>query len=79
MRITCVVGPEPRREGEYPEQFMVGYAHRHVDNKVARIEYEEQNFGTYGIGWFVAYHEDGRLLGKMNAAQVVSVHYQKDE
>lgn len=76
LKIKQVVGPEPRRDGEYPNQFWVGYAHGHADNKVARIEYEEQNLGTYGIGWFVAYREDGSIIGKMNAAHVAVVNYE---
>ena len=72
QNIKQVVGPEPKREGEYPDQLWIGYG----IPPVARIEYEEQNLGTYGIGWFVAYSEDGAIIRKMNAAHVAVVNYE---
>lgn len=72
QRIKQVFGPEPRRDGEYPEQFYVGYGEVH------RIETEEQNLGTYGITWFVAIREDDSIVGKMNAAHVASIYYFKE-
>ena len=43
-----------------------------------RIEVEEDNLGTYGIRWFVAYDEQGRIIGKINALQVIEVEYAHD-
>ena len=71
QKIRQVIGPEPRRDGEYPNQFWVGYGNPVVHN----IEQVHENCGTYGIEWFVAYTKDGSLIGKMNAANVESVFY----
>lgn len=79
QKIKCVQGIEPRRDGEYPECLYVGFAHNHVDNKVHRIEVEEQNLGTYGIVWYVGYREDGSIIKRMNASHVSSVEYFKPE
>lgn len=78
-KILAVVGQEPRREGEYPSQLHVGWAFNHTDNMVSRIEEEQENLGTYGITWFVAYHADGRMIAKMNALNIAEVHYMKEE
>lgn len=75
MRIKQVVGPEPRRDSEYPDQFWVGYG----EPKVHSIEQVHENCGTYGIEWFVAYTEDGSIIGKMNAAHTAAVFYFQEE
>jgi hypothetical protein len=75
MRIRQVVGPEPRRDGEYPDQFWVGYGKPEVHS----IEQVHENCGTYGIEWFVAYAEDGSTIGKMNAAHTSTVFYFQEE
>lgn len=71
MKIKIVNGPEPMREGEYPDSFWVGYGNPVVD----RIEEENENLGTYGITWFVAYDSSGNAIGKLNATHVASVKY----
>jgi hypothetical protein len=76
MKIIQVVGVEPMREGEYPNQLWVGYPHFKLGDKITRIECEEQNLGTYGISWFVGYREDGSVVAKMNAAHVEYVRYE---
>lgn len=75
QKIRQVVGREPMREGEYPLQFWVGYG----DPVVYQIEQVNENCGTYGIEWFVAYDRHGNIIGKMNALVVESVHYYPPE
>ena len=70
-KIKSIFGQEPRRDGEYPEGFTVGYG------GVSRIEYREDNFGPYGIGWFDVYHGD-TLVSSMNATAVAVVNYFND-
>lgn len=70
--IRNVTGAEPRREGETPDCFWVGYG----TPVVTRIEEEMENLGSYGITWFVAYDKNGNAIGKMNATHVASVHYE---
>lgn len=68
QKIKLISGAEPRRDGEYPEVYLVGSA------LVTRIEVREQNMGTYGIMWFDVYGGE-TLIASMNAAHVVSVTY----
>lgn len=75
QKIRQVVAIEPRREGEYPSQFWVGYGNPTVYN----IEQVHENCGTYGIEWFVAYDKEGNLIGKMNALAVELVSYYPPE
>lgn len=79
QKILSVTGCEPQRVGEYPEQFQVGYANYLTKIRVARIEREEENLGQYGIVWFVAYAEDGSIIGKMNALNTAIIYYEKQE
>lgn len=71
MKIKSVFGPEPMRADEYATSFQVGYG----KPTVHRIEVEEQNLGTYGIMWFVAYDENGEQIGRMNALHTSEVYY----
>lgn len=81
-RIRSVVGTEPRRENEYPMQMAIGWAiptgtTEPPPPKIARIVCHEQNFGTYGILWYIAYDEDGSELMRMNALSVAEVYYEE--
>lgn len=80
-RIKGVYGGEPYREGEYPAAMVVGYQMfgAGTDSLVHNIETEEQNLGTYGIQWFKAFRADGFMLGKMNAAHVSMVEFDRGE
>jgi hypothetical protein len=68
-KIKRISGAEPRRDGEYPVIYALGF------DGVVLIEEEQENLGTYGIIWFKAYKDDGTLVGKMNAAYVANVDY----
>ena len=67
--VSCI---EPRREGEYPTYASVG------SDQVTRIEYVDENLGTYGIGWFMVYKGDFLAL-KINALAVEVVTYFEPE
>lgn len=69
--IRLVRGPEPMREGEYPDVMWVGYGKPAVHS----IVLEESNLGTYGIMWYVARDEVGVVIKKMNALHVAYVEY----
>lgn len=75
QKIRQVVGAEPRRDGEYPTQFWVGYG----KPVVSSIHQVDDNCGTYGITWFVAYDSENNIIGKMNALHVESVFYYPPE
>lgn len=77
MRIKRVTGAEPRREGEYPTTFWVGYPK--TGDTVHHIFEETENLGQYGITWFVAKRKDGSPIAKMNALHVAEVEYYKNE
>lgn len=68
--INFVCGPEPMREGEYPDCVLVG------SDGITRIEVREDNLGTYGIKWFDAYAGD-RLVSSFNAVHIAVVKYAK--
>lgn len=71
MKIKMVCGPEPRREGELPDAYLVGHG------SVTSIETNEQNLGTYGIVWFNVFNGE-TLIASMNAMHVASVSYFPD-
>lgn len=75
QKIKMVVGTEPRREGEYPVAFVVGQAPYHMSQPVYNIVQVDENLGTYGIVWFVAYDKEGNMIGKMNALHTETVQY----
>lgn len=66
--IKTIVGMEPHREGEYPFQFEVGY------DGVTRIDYELQNFGTYGLGLYHVWKYKTRICSLQQQA-VAAVYY----
>lgn len=69
MRIHSITGSEPRRDGEYPVCWAVGY------DGVTRIEETTENLGTYGITWFEIFKED-KKIAKLNALHTEQVKYQ---
>lgn len=66
--IQSVWMPEPPRQGEYQSGAHVGA------DGITRIEYREQNMGTYGIGWFDVYRGDVAVKS-FNAVTVAEVIY----
>lgn len=80
-RIKLVAGAEPHREGEYPTTLCRGWAAPGSSREkpgplIDRIEAVEQNLGTYGMVWYVAYSVDGVELLRLNAAHTAEVHYE---
>lgn len=75
QKIKAVYGQEPMREGEEPHGFHVGFGKTTVYN----IETVQDNFGTYGILWYVAYDKQGNIIGKLNALQTAAVLYYPKE
>lgn len=67
-KIKGVYGVEPRRDGELPDCYVVGYG------GITNIIEREQNLGTYGIAWFDVFKGDD-LVASQNAAHVSSVTY----
>lgn len=76
-KIKMVLGAEPRRNGEYPAGFQVGFPMTSRDRVDAIFE-EDENFGSYGIKWYVAKRADGSTIEKMNALHTASVTYFRD-
>lgn len=66
--IKGVFGAEPRREGEYPDCYIVGHS------GVTLIVEREQNLGSYGILWFDVFKGD-HLSVSMNAVHVSNITY----
>lgn len=76
MVINRVIGQEPLLVGEKPWVFLVGQPlYGPVSDVVTRIQEEEENLGTYGIKWYVAYNVEGKRLAKMNALSASIVEY----
>lgn len=77
--IKRIFGEEPRREGEYPQAYIVGQTlSRASDHVVKRITYRMENYGDHGLGWFdVVVQIDGEdaVLASMSARSVAEVHY----
>lgn len=71
--IKAISGLEPRREGEYPECYVVGHRGS-ATPEVTRIEMRLENLGSYGITWFDVFAGE-TLIASMNAIGVVSVEY----
>lgn len=67
-KIKGVYGVEPRREGEVPDMYVVGYG------GITRTIEREQNLGAYGIVWFDVFNGDD-LVASQNAAHVASITY----
>jgi len=67
-KIKGVYGVEPRRDGELPDMYVVGYG------GITTIAEREQNLGTYGIVWFDVFKGDV-MITSMNAIHVSSVTY----
>ena len=75
--IRAIFGHEPRRDGETPSGYMVGYRPHGAgpDAKVTRIEEQVNNHGSYEDVWFMIY--DGEtLVAKMNASAVAEVMFE---
>lgn len=87
--IRAVIGEEPIREGEYPNQYMIGTKvnfwrdSNRVDGitsgpmesvLVTRIEHRVENRGDHGIGWFDVFASDV-LVASMNERHVAEVTY----
>jgi hypothetical protein len=73
--IKAVIGEEPRREGEYPLIYQVGYDVQQ-GVRVTHITEETENLGTYGVKWFYVW-ADKHLVAKMNALQVATILYKE--
>lgn len=73
--IKAVIGEEPRREGEYPLIYQVGYEVQ-PGVRVTHITEDTENLGTYGVKWFSVW-ADKHLVAKMNALQVAAVLYKE--
>lgn len=71
--ISYITGMEPMREREFPVVYAVGSL-AHGGQRVTRIDYEIENFGDHGIGWFFV-HGEGGLIAKMQARAVAEVFY----
>ena len=71
--IKAISGLEPRREGEYPECYVVGQRGSAIP-EVTRIEMRLENLGSYGITWFDIFAGE-TLIASMNAMAVASVEY----
>lgn len=70
--IKSISGPEPLREGEYPDSYTVG------NSGVTRIESREQNLGTYGIIWFDIFSGE-TIIASVNGLYVASIVYAQKE
>lgn len=68
QRIESVWAPDPPRETDYADGASVG------SDGITRIEYREQNMGSYGIGWYDAYRGDVAVKS-FNALSIAIVCY----
>lgn len=79
QKIKSVVGPEPMREGGYPESMVVGLRPwQQGDMEIAYI-LRSNNLGTSQPAWYVGYHKDGHILKQMNETYVASVEFFKEQ
>lgn len=73
LEIKAIFGEEPKREGEYPNAYEIGYDSR-LGVRVTHITEQVENLGQYGIHWFYVWSEN-QLVAKMNASFVSTVTY----
>lgn len=70
MKILKVYGPDTPADGEQVF-WATGY-------NCSKIETRDENFGTYGIKWFVVTTHDFGIV-ELNALHVFGVEYAKPE
>ncbi|MFQ6184411.1 hypothetical protein ACLMJV_20995 [Sinorhizobium meliloti] len=69
-KIKSIYGDEPRRDGEYPVAYCVGYS------GITAITESTENLGDYGIHWFHVWTGDDEIA-RMNARYVAQVEFAK--
>ncbi len=74
--IKAIAGQEPQRENEYPLYYQVGQQSYFAGKPlyVLAITHRNENYGTYGLGWYDIITEEG-LSASLNAMFIALVIY----
>lgn len=79
--IKGIWAPEPMREGEYQQGYIVGMDALSGHHKVTRITYRSQFHGDHDVGWFDVFalvKDEEELLASMNERHVAEIQYAVD-